>query len=633
MKPARILIVEDEAILAAHLALELNRMGYEAVGQAATGEAAVRLALEMKPDAILMDVRLRGTMSGIEAAEAIGKSADIPIIFLTAYAEETILQQAKITDAYAFLSKPVREQELRASLEMALYKHGAESQLRRLNQVLRAVRDIDHLITHERDPQALLEEACSILVRTRDYILAWIGKVDPVHGIVQLAAKAGDVGDALADASAIRYGMGPGRMAADRAVQSQKSVIVGDVRTDPAFISWKETAAKYGVVSVAAIPMPTKKDWAGVLTVYSDKAGIFGPEEIQLLTELAGELAYALEALQDEAARRQAEEALQESEMKFRNVFQNSRDPIVVSRNSNHVFENQAYLRLYGYDTPEELAGRPVLDLVAASVRDQMAAYIRLRSAGEPAPAFYESRGLRKDGSEFDSEIQASTFDLHGQIHILAIIRDITERKKSEERLRQSFRELREAFQSAIRALSSAIEMRDPYTSGHQERVTRLAVAIGREMGLDSDKVEGIRIAGMVHDIGKLSIPAEILSKPTKLSPVEYSLIQSHSLAGFTILENIPFPWPIAQIVLQHHERMDGSGYPNKLTGEAILIEARILAVADVVEAMSSHRPYRPALGPHAAIDEIRKGKGAFYDPAVVDACIRIISRPGFSFN
>ena len=632
MNPARILIVEDEAILAAHLALSLGQMGYQTAGQAATGEAAVALALKEKPDAILMDIRLRGEMTGIQAAEAIHKISDIPIIYLTAYAEESVLQQAKITEAYAILAKPVRERELRAGLEMALYKHGAESQLRRLNQVLRAVRDVNHLITHERDPQALLEEACRILVRTRDYVLAWIGKVDPVNGVVQLTAKAGDVGDALTDAMAIRNGMGPGRMAADRAIQDQKPVIVNDIRTDPAFLPWRETADKYGVVSVAAIPLPPRKELVGVLTVYSDRPGIFGAEEVQLLTELAGDLSYALEALRDESAHRRAEEALQESEAKFRNVFQNSRDPIVVSQAGLHVFENEAYLQLYGYETPGELADRPVLDLVAASHRDQMASYIRLRGAGQKAPSFYESRGLRKNGSEFDTEIQASTFELQGQVHILAIIRDITERKKNEERLRQGIRELREAFQSSIRALSSAIEMRDPYTAGHQERVTRLSVVIARELGLDDDKVEGIRIAGMVHDIGKLSIPAEILSKPTKLSPVEYSLIQSHSLSGFTILENIPFPWPIARIVLQHHERMDGSGYPNKLAGEAILIEARIIAVADVVEAMSSHRPYRPTLGPQEAMKEIRRGRGTVYDPAVVDACIRVISRPGFSF-
>jgi putative nucleotidyltransferase with HDIG domain len=273
-----------------------------------------------------------------------------------------------------------------------------------------------------------------------------------------------------------------------------------------------------------------------------------------------------------------------------------------------------------------------VLDLVAPSHRDQIAEFVRLRSAGRPAPGFFESRGLRKDGSEFDTEIQASTFELQGRIHTLAVIRDVSERKKAEARLLKSDRELREAFQSSIRALSSAIEMRDPYTAGHQERVTRLSVAIARNLGLDDDKVEGIRIAGMVHDIGKLSIPAEILSKPTKLSPVEYALIQSHPQSGFTILENIPFPWPIAQIVLQHHERMDGSGYPNKLAGEAILIEARIIAVADVVEAMSSHRPYRPALGSTEALDEIKRGKGVWFDAAVVDACVRVMTERGFTF-
>jgi PAS domain S-box-containing protein/putative nucleotidyltransferase with HDIG domain len=633
VKPARILIVEDEAIEAAYLKEILVQMGYEVVGQAATGKKAVELALARRPNAILMDIRLRGEMTGIQAAEAIHKSEDIPIIFLSAFSDELLVESVKTADAAAFLVKPVRDRELRAELEVALYKHSSEAQLKHLIRVLRAVRDVNQLITHEQDPLLLLEGACRILAHTRGYSLVWIGKADAADGLVHPLTHAGDQGGYL-DGIRITWDESPwGQGPTGSAVRERKPVVCRDFTADPRVEPWREAALRHGFASAAAIPIQRRGTLFGVLTVDADKVDFFGEDEVALLVELAGDLAFALDALEDEAARRQAEAALQESEMKFRNVFQNSRDAIVVNRDDRHVFENQAYLRLYGYDSPEELADRPVLDLVAPSHRDQIAEYVRLRRAGQAVPAFYESRGLRKDGSEFDTEIQASTFDLHGQVHILAIIRDVTERKKAEDRLRRSFEELRETLRSAIKALASAIEMRDPYTSGHQERVTRLAVAIAREMGLDEDRVEGVRIAGTVHDIGKLSIPAGILSKPAKLAPVEYSLIQSHSQIGFTILENIRFPWPIARIVLQHHERMNGSGYPNKLSGEEILVEASIIAVADVVEAMSSHRPYRPSLGTPAALEEISRQKGVLYDPGVVDACLKVFRQPGFTLD
>jgi len=178
----------------------------------------------------------------------------------------------------------------------------------------------------------------------------------------------------------------------------------------------------------------------------------------------------------------------------------------------------------------------------------------------------------------------------------------------------------------------SAVEARDPYTAGHQTRSADLARAIATEMGLPSEKIEGIRVAGSIHDIGKLSIPAEILSKPTKLSELEFSLIKEHARRGFEILKDVESPWPLAEIVDQHHERMDGSGYPRNLKGDAILIEARIIAVADVVESMASHRPYRPALGLDAALEELEKNRGTLYDEAVVDACLRLFREKGYRF-
>jgi putative nucleotidyltransferase with HDIG domain len=183
---------------------------------------------------------------------------------------------------------------------------------------------------------------------------------------------------------------------------------------------------------------------------------------------------------------------------------------------------------------------------------------------------------------------------------------------------------------STVDVATSMSEMRDPYTAGHQRRVAEIAVAIGAELGFDARRQEGLRVAGHLHDIGKITIPAEILSKPGKLSALEFQLIQGHSRAGYDVLKGVGFPWPVAEIALQHHERMDGSGYPESLKGEAIMLEARILAVADIVEAMSSHRPYRPGLGLDAALAQVKRDAGSKLDAAVVAACERVFREKGF---
>ena len=184
-----------------------------------------------------------------------------------------------------------------------------------------------------------------------------------------------------------------------------------------------------------------------------------------------------------------------------------------------------------------------------------------------------------------------------------------------------------------IQALVAMVEMRDPYTSGHQRRVANLAPAIAAEMGLSSELIEGIRMAGAIHDIGKIAVPAEILSKPGKITETEFEMIKAHSQIGYNILKEIEFPWPIAKIVLQHQERIDGSGYPAGLSDGKIILEARILAVADVVEAMSSHRPYRPALGIDTALEGIFKNRDILYDSDVVDACVKLFRERGFKFE
>ena len=217
--------------------------------------------------------------------------------------------------------------------------------------------------------------------------------------------------------------------------------------------------------------------------------------------------------------------------------------------------------------------------------------------------------------------------------HFVAVFDVITKRKRAEEELQRTLESLRNSVGATVQVMVSAIEIRDPYTAGHQSRSTDLARAIAKEMGLPQDRIDGIRMAGSIHDIGKLSVPAEILSKPTKLTELEFSLIKEHARNGYEMLKNVESPWPLAQIVYQHHERMNGSGYPRNLKGDEILMEARILAVSDVVESMASHRPYRPALGIEKALEEIEKNRGILYDDTVADACLRLFREKGFQFR
>jgi putative nucleotidyltransferase with HDIG domain len=219
-------------------------------------------------------------------------------------------------------------------------------------------------------------------------------------------------------------------------------------------------------------------------------------------------------------------------------------------------------------------------------------------------------------------------------LHVVAdLLAAVLQQKKAQNELEGALTRLRKTLGTIAQAMGTALETRDPYTAGHQHRVADLARAMATEMGLPADQIEAVRMAATVHDIGKIAVPAEILSKPGRLSDAEFELIKVHPKAGYDILRGIDFLWPIAQIVLQHHERLDGSGYPAGLCGEHILIEARIIGVADVVEAMSTHRPYRPSLGLDEALAELSRNKGVLYDASAADACLRLFTEKQFSFS
>jgi len=287
---------------------------------------------------------------------------------------------------------------------------------------------------------------------------------------------------------------------------------------------------------------------------------------------------------------------------------------------------NKAHVMVYGYENAGELIGKSWRILYDSDVLQRFDQEI-MPELSRKGYWYGESIGTKKNGHKFPQELSLTAMADGG---LICVVRDITDRKHVEEERQLILESLRNAVGVTIQVMVSAVEVRDPYTAGHQIRSADLARAIATDMGLCQDKIEGIRMAGSIHDIGKLSIPAEILSKPTKLIDIEFDLIKEHAQSGYEMLKNVKSPWPLAQIVYQHHERMNGSGYPRKLKGDEILMEARIMAVADVVEAMASHRPYRPGLGIEAALEEIEKNKGILYDNAVVDACLRLFREKGY---
>jgi PAS domain S-box-containing protein len=238
------------------------------------------------------------------------------------------------------------------------------------------------------------------------------------------------------------------------------------------------------------------------------------------------------------------------------------------------------------------------------------------------------------NGLYFEGTARVVSWDIDGKPSVVVkIYKDITGRKLAEEELRLNMKQMRKNLDGTIQAIARTVETRDAYTAGHQRRTTDIAGAVAYEMGLSKQVIDGIRMAGAIHDLGKISVPAEILSKPGQINESEFSLIKQHPQAGFDILKGIDFKWPVADIVLQHHERLNGSGYPNGLKGEEILLEARIIGVADVIEAMASHRPYRPALGIDDAFEEITMNRGMLYDPDVVDASIDLFTKRGYQLN
>ena len=440
MDKIRILIVEDESLVARDIENMAVSQGYEVCGIASSGDQAIDMAAEFQPDLILMDITIKGSLDGTSVAEKIWDSYRIPIVYVTASADEHTLKRAKITEAFGYILKPFDERELKIAIEMAYYKARMGAKLR------------------ER------EEWLSALL---------------------------------------------------------KSIADGVIATDK----------------------------SGRIT-----------------------------------------------------------------------FMNPLAERLTGWHQDEALR-QPLRDIFRTVIS---------RDGDEPEIVLWAKNGKKFSIEETDMPMSDGRHDSSG--HVL-VFRDISARRSAEKELRESWEKLNEALKGTIQAMALTIEIRDPYTAGHQRRVSKLSCAIAQDLGMSEFQVEGLRVAGDIHDIGKIYVPAEILSKPGQITAIEYGIIKTHPQVGYDILKTIKFPWPVAQIVLQHHERLDGSGYPLGLVGDLIFKEARILTVADIVEAMSSHRPYRPAQGIEKALAEVVQNRGRFYDAEAVDACVKLFQESRFQFT
>jgi len=318
------------------------------------------------------------------------------------------------------------------------------------------------------------------------------------------------------------------------------------------------------------------------------------------------------------------EKRLHETEIKFRAVMQSSVDAILLVNDDHKIVTwNKIAQKLFGYKNKD------VIGKSYSILFPDECPYI---GAFEPEEQYsvvekpIEVRARRENRTELPVEVSISTWDTGKEKFHVFVVRDITERKQLEA-------ELKKTQDSVITVITAMLEKKDYYTVGHQRRVAKLACSIAKEMNFPEDKIAQIKTAAQIHDIGKISLPVEILTKSNPLTDLERGIIKTHPQVAYDILSSVDFPWPVTLMVMQHHERMDGSGYPRGIPARGILPEARIIAVADVVEAVASHRPYRPRLGLDVALDEIEKNSGKLYDPDFARACLRLFREKRFSLN
>lgn len=505
-----------------------------------------------------------------------------------------------------------------------------ETEIRRLNKAYATLSQTNEAIVRLSSRDELFDRVCRVAVESGGYLGAWIGLLDEASQSLVPVASAGKLDDYI---HRLNLSVDParpdGRGPSGHALREGRPYYCNDFLGDPATAPWHDLAREFGFRASAALPLVRRNAVIGTLSLYSTEAGVFDEKMRALLEEMAKDVSFALENFDREAIRRQAEADLRESEALFRSVVEQNIAAIFMIEDGRIVLANPRACEILGYAVGE-LNGMNTLDLIDERDRADIADMMRRILAREVESIERVFRGLRKDGSLVDVGARATYVLTSGKPGILGVAQDIGERKKAQEEIQRYMHRLEQAMMATVEAVSTMVELRDPYTSGHERRVGELAAAIGGEMGLSMETITGLRMTGYVHDIGKISVPAEILSKPGRLTEIEFEIIKTHARSGYDVLKNVEFPWPLPEVILQHHERLDGSGYPQHLKGDEIILEARIMAVADVVESMASHRPYRPALGVDKALEEIERNSGKYYAPQVAEACLRLFREKGY---
>lgn len=503
----------------------------------------------------------------------------------------------------------------------------AEAEINRANRLYAFISQINQMVVRERDRDTIFSEACRIAVEYGRFRMAWIGLVDGKEHTIKPVAWSGAEEGYLSRMKEISTKNVPeGRGPTSIAIHEEKVFFCNDIASDPRIAPWREEALQRGYRASIALPIKMFGKVIGAFSLYAPEPDVFNEAELRLLEEVTGDIAYALEMLKNDEDRRHAEETLRKNEVRLRKSQQmahvGSWEYDIATGN---IWGSDEGFSIYGMDPPEsnlleigrieacipekEMVHQALVDLIEKNKPYDLEFEIHPADGSSPRTIISKAEVLRNRKSE--------------PTRVCGVLQDITDRNRIEEKLKR-------AVQTTIQVLTQTVERRDPYTAGHQRRVAGLAAAIAAEMGLEPKRVEEIRTAGYVHDIGKISVPAEILSKPGLLSEVEMNIIREHPQHGREILMDVESSIPLDEIVYQHHERLDGSGYPRGLKAKEILLEARILAVADVVEAISSNRPYRAARGLDAALEEIESNKGTLYCPDAVDACLRLFREKGY---
>lgn len=507
----------------------------------------------------------------------------------------------------------------------------ARERIERLDKLYAALSACNAAIVHCTSEQELFAEICQIIVRYGGLQMAWIGRIDPATRRV-LPVQSFGAGTEYVEGIDVTldpddpHGHGPVGIAG----RENHPVWMNDVAHNPAFAPWLERAGQYGWRAVSSLPICRGGTPVALLSLYASNDDFFDEEIRQLLIEMAADIGYALDKLAAEAESEASRTSLLEADHRFHALVEQAIAGAYIIQDGRFVYVNPRFAAILGHDDPAALLGSAVDEAAAPADRPRLLASIQRLISGEVSRLETAFSALRADGRIVDVNTNSSVASYRGRPAVIGLMQDMSDRQVAEDQVRRYADKLEHLLLGTVGMVTSISDLRDPYTAGHERHVANIAAAIGRELGFDDGRIEGLRIAGLLHDVGNILIPAEILSKPGKLSDTEFGIIKEHARAGHDVLKEVDFPWPVAQVALQHHERLDGSGYPAGLKAVDILLEARIIAVADVVEAMSSHRPFRPALGLEAALAEVEQGAGTLYDAEVVAACLRLFREKGF---